>query len=163
MIWILAQLDEASREAAVKQGWWNLSFILLVGTIGVLFLITFILLRRWKHNQLKNIEKDRAQRRAGMSAERTDAWATSAQRYVDHDKLAPEDDLFERDDARDTDDDAGFTEDQDDPESPDEDDRDPFGLFFDKPYHDPDEDDDEDFDQGEDWGDEDDEDEDDKR
>lgn len=158
MIWLLAQLEEVNREAALKKGWWNLSFILLVGSIAVLFLIAMILLRRWKHKQIAEIEQDRAERRAGKTGERVDAWAASAQRYVDHDKLSPDDDLFERDDDRDTDDeDDGYPGDDDSSQSPEED-RDPFGLFSDKPFQETDDDDD--YDDGDDDGDWDDEDED---
>lgn len=162
MIWLLAQLEEVNREAALKKGWWNLSFILLVGTIGVLFLIAIILLRRWKHKQIAEIEQDRAERRAGKTGERVDAWAASAQRYVDHDKLSPDDDLFEREDDRDDEED-GYPGD-DSSQFPDED-RDPFGLFTDKPFQETDDEDDDygdEDDQEDDWDDED-EDEDDKR
>jgi len=163
VIWLLAQLEEVNREAALKKGWWNLSFILLVGSIAVLFLIAMILLRRWKHKQITEIEQDRAERRAGKTGERVDAWAASAQRYVDHDKLLPDDDLFERD--RDPDDeDDGYPGDDDTPQPPEEEDRDPFGLFSDKPFQESDDDDDDyDGDEDDDEDDWDEEDEDEKR
>jgi len=159
VIWLLAQLDPQDKEAALAKGWWNLSMILLVGTLAVLLLITMFLLRRWKRNQLKAIEADRAKRRAGKSPERMDAWSASAERYVDHDKLpADEDEPFGHDDdpepGDDEDEGDSYPGDDDTPPDPEEDDRDPFGLFSDKPYQDPEDDDDEEDDE-DDWDEED--------
>ena len=154
MIWLLAQLEELDREEALAKGWWNLSFILLVGTVAVLFLIAMIMLRRWKHKQLKLIEQDRAERRAGKSAGRVDAWAASAERYVDHDKLPEDDGLYERDEDEPVDDEGPMPEAA--PHEQEQDDSDPFGLFKDKPYQDPEDEDDLEDEEGEDWEEEDD-------
>jgi hypothetical protein len=152
---LLAQLD---RDEALARGYWNLSMIALVGLIGVVFLVAVFLLRRWKRDQLKQIEENREARRARQTEGRVDAWRASAERYVDRDKLEDDDDLFKRE-GRDA-----IGEDRDEPDAPDiedahPDDRgpgedDPFGLFDDKPYRDPDDEDDfdgDDDDEDEDW------------
>ena len=139
MPWLLAQLE---RDEALARGYWNLSMIALVGLLGVVFFLAMFMIRRWKRRQLKAIEKERAQRRASKTGERVDAWAASAERYVDHDKLPAEEDRLERDGSQD--------DDEADPPD-DEDDRDPYGLFDDKPYRDAEDDDDFDKDDGEAW------------
>lgn len=142
-MWILAQLD---REEALTKGYWNLAMIALIGLITVIFFVAVFALRRWKRRQLKDIDQDRATRRAGQSAGRVDAWQASAERYVDHDKLTADDDRFERD----PDEDAPLGE--GDETDPPEEERDPFGLFKDKPYQDPEDEDDFDGeDEDEDW------------
>lgn len=151
MIWLLAQLD---LDEALAKGWWNLSMIVLIMLLTIILFLVMFLLRRWKHRQLKTIEQSRAERRAVKSADRVDAWQASAERYVDHDKLTEDDELFSRDDEAEYGDDEG-----DDGPSSDED-RDPFGLFADKPYQEADDDDD--FDEDEDWDEDEDEDEDDE-
>ena len=144
----LAQLD---REEALAKGYWNLSMIILIGLLTVFFLVSMFLLRRWKNRQLKAIEKDRAERRAGKPGARVDAWQASADRYVDHDKLPPE---GEPDQTKEPFDDehppATDPHEHDEAGNPEEEERDPFGLFADKPYQDP-EDEDEDLDGDEDW------------
>ena len=120
------------------------STIMVIGAVAVLFVVAMGLIRRWKRRQLKAIDQDRAERRASKSAKRVDAWQASAERYVDHDKLPAEEDRLER-----------REEQQDEPTDPpdeenrpgEEEERDPYGLFDDKPYRDPEDEDDED------WGD----------
>lgn len=162
MIGILAEIE---RQEALARGWWNLSFILFVGIVAILFLIAVVVLRRWKRRQLKAIDEDRNARRAGQSIGRVDAWAAGSDRYIDHDKLL-DDDAFKHEnnpghERIDEDDEVipGHGVDQADQPSgspaSDEDDPDPYGLFLDKPYQDPD-DEDEPFDDDGDWDDEDD-------
>ncbi len=153
MIWLLAELD---RDEALAKGWWNLSMIVLVTLLTVMFFVVMFLLRRWKQRQLKAIDEDRAARRAGQSADRVDAWQASSERYVDHDKLTEEDELFRRDEEEELDDEEPDDDDDLGPSAnpggmgshDEEEDRDPFGLFSDKPYQEAD-DDDEDFDEDE--------------
>ncbi|MBX2852165.1 MAG: hypothetical protein KTR15_10505 [Phycisphaeraceae bacterium] len=148
MHWLLAQLEPGS--SAGK--WFMLvSTIMVIGAVSVLFVVVVGVGRRWKRRQLKAIEQDRAERRAGKPAERVDAWQASAERYVDHDKLPAEEDLFERGGAQGDDEDEPPSE-EGEPGSPEEDDRDPYGLFEDKPYRDAEDEDDFDEDEGEDWG-----------
>jgi len=137
MIWLLAQLEH---ENSAGQWFKWVSLIMLIGAVAVLFVVMVGVARRWKRRQLKAIEQDRAQRRAGQSADRVDAWQASSERYVDHDKLTEDDELFSRDD------DPSNTGPADEDE-----DRDPFGLFSDKPYQEADDDDDDGFDEDEDW------------
>lgn len=157
MLRLLAQL-EPDNTAAQWYLW--VSLIMLIGALVVLIPVVAGVGRRWKRRQLKAIEEDRAARRAGKTGERTDAWSASADRYVDHDKLPPEDELFDHGSDEDADDlDVENDDDDDDPPSdadeggsPDEDERDPFGLFEDKPYRDTEDDDEDDFDEDDDWG-----------
>lgn len=99
------------------------------------------------------------------SAGRVDAWSAGSDRYVDHDKLPDELPYDTEPDSEALDDDFEEIEDGDDrpgsgmmggdePAYEDEhEERDPYGLFHDKPYEDPDDaDDDDDFDD-EDFGD----------
>lgn len=143
LFYLLAELD---RDEALAKGYWNLAMIILVALLTVVFLVAMFVLRRWKRRQLLAIEQDREQRRAGQASIRVDAWQASSDRYVDRDKLS-EDDLFSREEDS-YDEDEGEGEDQAEPN-----DRDPFGLFDDKPYQEADDDDD--FDEDEDWDDED--------
>lgn len=157
----LAQIDF---ESSAGQWFWWISWIMLIGVLAILILVFIGVARRWKHRQLKAIDKRRAARRAGRTDGRVDAWAASSERYIDHDKLTEDDKTYghnkREDDAHQLLDKEESTQD------PDEDkDHDPFGLFADKPYQEADDDEDDgfdeddDFDEGEDWGeDEDDED-----
>lgn len=159
MLWILAQLD---RDEALAKVWWNLSMIVFVVLLTVLFFTAMFMLRRWKQRQIKAIEQDRAKRRAGKTAERVDAWQASSERYVDHDKLQPDDDLFKRSVG----DDAPIQNEADEDESmrdAEEEDRDPFGLFADKPFQEAEDDDEQDDDLDEDWDEDEDDEEEDKR
>lgn len=147
MLWTLAQLDPESTAAKWLIG---VSSIMVIGAITVLIIVVAGVGRRWKRRQLNAIEQDKADRRAGKTGDRIDAWAASSERYVDHDKLAEDDEPFER--RKDTPD-----EEPSDarPASLDEDNPDPFGLFHDKPYQEP-EDSDDDFgdeDDDDDWDD----------
>lgn len=162
MLWTLAQLDPQSSAA---QWFWWVSWIMIIGAVAVLVIVGVGVGRRWKRRQLKAIDEDRQARRAGRSSGRVDAWAASSDRYVDHDKLPDEQEDFDRDDEREPEDDDGpihgsAAGEADPTQEGDEEDRDPFGLFSDKPYQDPDDEDDDAFDEDEDgdgdWDDEDD-------
>ncbi|MFK7790429.1 MAG: hypothetical protein AB8C95_13165 [Phycisphaeraceae bacterium] len=161
MIDLLAQI----KQEEIASLWFKwVSLIMLIGAVAILFVVMVGVARRWKRRQLQAIEEDRAERRAGKSAERVDAWQASAERYVDRDKLS-EDDLFKRDEeAGSNDDDSGYAPPSDDgyTDTP-EDDRDPFGLFDDKPFQEADDDDDREEDDDEDWDVDDDEEDEDKR
>ncbi|MEM9347037.1 MAG: hypothetical protein AAGB26_10515 [Planctomycetota bacterium] len=146
MLWMLAQLD---REEALTKGYWNLAMIALVGLFAVIFLVAVFALRRWKRRQLQAIETDRSERRASKSKGRVDAWQASSERYIDHDKLAEEDGAFERNakpGGQDLDEEdgppPGSGDDTTQDQNQDEDEPDPYGLFTDKPYQDPDDEDD---------------------
>ncbi|MEO0474385.1 MAG: hypothetical protein AAF085_00250 [Planctomycetota bacterium] len=152
MIWTLAQIDPDS-----QAGQWLMliSGIMLLGALAILVLVLMGVGRRWKRRQLKAIDEDRAARRAGQSAGRVDAWQASAERYVDHDKLPAEDEQLERNEGLPPDyEDTSSDDDADGIRSPDEEDRDPYGLFEDKPYQDSDDEDDvdEEEDEDDDWG-----------
>lgn len=141
---MFAQLD---RDEALTKGYWNLAMIALVGLFAVIFLVALFTLRRWKRRQLQAIETDRSERRAGKSKGRVDAWQASSERYVDHDKLAEEDEdgAFERNAKP-----GGMDQQDNDDAAQDPDDEwDPYGLFSDKPYQDPDDEDDFDTDDDE--------------
>jgi outer membrane murein-binding lipoprotein Lpp len=159
MHWLLAQLES---ENSAREWFLWISMIMLIGALVVLVPVVAGVVRRWKQRQLNAIEEDRAERRAGKADQRVDAWAASAERYIDHDKLPAEDDLFERDGAQ-GDDEADPPVQESEPGSPEEDDRDPYGLFDDKPYRDA-EDEDEYGEDDDDWdGDEDEEDDEDEK
>lgn len=145
-------------DEALAKGYWNLAMIALVGLFAVIFIVAVFLLRRWKHRELRAIDERRAARRERLSGGRVDAWAASSERYIDHDKLPDDDEAFDHDSTSEGDDDddepiPGSTAENetDAAENPDDEDRDPYGLFSDKPYQDPDDDDD--FDEDEDDGD----------
>ena len=161
MIWLLAQLE---RENSAGQWFTWVSTIMLIGAVVVLIPVLAGVARRWKQRQLKAIEQDREQRRAGQSVDRVDAWQASAERYVDHDKLTEDDELFSRDDESEYGDDEDGYRPPGNPDgmgSPEEnEDRDPFGLFSDKPYQEADDEDG--FDEDEDWDEDDEYDEDDE-
>ena len=106
-------------------------WIMLIGMLGVLLVVVVALGRRWKRRQHQAIEQEKMRRREMSSSGRVDAWKAGSDRYVDHDKL-PEDAPY----------DSRADEDEDDaPYRDPEEKRDPFGLFDDKPYQDPDDDD----------------------
>lgn len=160
MLTLLAQLDP---ESAAAQWFWWVSLIMVIGAVAVLVVVVVGVGRRWKRRQLNAIDEDRESRRAGRSSGRVDAWAASSDRYVDHDKLPDEPQGFDHDSEGDDDDEPihGSAAGEPDPmQEPDDEDRDPFGLFSDKPYQDPDDEDDDAFDEDEDddgdWDEEDD-------
>lgn len=167
MSWTLAQLDSESTAAQ----WFSLvAWIMIIGAVAVLFIVMVGVGRRWKRRQLNAIDEQREARRAsraGHSGDRVDAWAASSERYVDHDKLSADDEDFDHTSDREPEDDdeqipGSTAENEADPaQDPDQEERDPYGLFSDKPFQEAD-DEDEDDDDDEDW-DENDEDEDEKR
>lgn len=155
---LLAQLDP---DSAAAQWFWWVSWIMVIGAVAVLLVVVVGVGRRWKRRQLETIEEERQARRTGRASERVDAWAASSERYVDHDKL-PDEDAYkhENEPAYEDDDDeelipGSVAGEDDEPQDPDDEDRDPFGLFTDKPYQDAEDEDD--FDEGEDddWDEED--------
>lgn len=168
---VMHWLAETDRTAA--QWYLGVSLILVIGAIAIVLIVALAVGRRWARRQHQSIERDRQARRAAQSAERIDAWRAGSQRYVDQDKLPDEGpDDTDPDDAGPnapdnpnapggwdpdappfSDGPAGYDPRRDDEPlfQDDQDDRDPYGLFKDKPYQEPD--DDEDFDDDEDWGD----------
>ena len=153
-------LAQVEREEALVRGYWHLSLIVLIGLLAVMLLVAMFLLRRWRVRQLKSIEEDRAARRAGRG-EKLDAWAAGADRYVDHDKLdpMPDEDEASLDDPDEDEEPMPYDlEEEDDGPVGGDEQEDPYGLFHDKPYRDP-EDEDEDVEDEDDWGDDDEDDE----
>ena len=153
MIWILADTD---RERALAEGYSSLALIILIGGLALLLMVLIFIGRRWKRRQIKAIDQDKTARREARSAERVDAWKTGAERYVDRDKLPEgESDLDEHDSDELEDEDGpppGMAgQGYDDPEEQ----KDPYGLFDDAPYREPEDEDDED-ENDEDWDDDDD-------
>lgn len=141
-------LAETDAEKAAAAWYFNVTLIMLAGGLAVAAIVILALVRRWARRQHDAIDKDRAERRAARSTGRVDAWSAGAQRYVDHDKL-PDDPPFDsgRDDmgepaeadAIEADDTPpGYNDDENGYE--DDDPRDPYGLFKDKPYEESDED-----------------------
>ncbi|MFN3165525.1 MAG: hypothetical protein ACE37H_00510 [Phycisphaeraceae bacterium] len=179
MLFTLAQTD---RDQALTQGYGLIVAIAAIGLLAIVLLLLVFLGRRWTQRQLKQIEADKAERRAMRSAGRVDAWRAGAERYVDRDKLPegelggqahPEDDEEDHNDGEDLvedeaeDQDNAFDEDDDDPPppgwdepGPDDEDADPYGLFDDKPYREADDEDDDAFDDEDAWDDDEDEDDD---
>ena len=143
---VLQLLAQSEPDNTAAQWYLWVSIIMLIGALVVLIPVVAGVGRRWKRRQLKAIEEDRDARRAGKTGERLDAWSASAERYVDHDKLPAEDELFEHsgDDHEEDVDHDDPPGDMDEGGSPEDDERDPFGLFEDKPYRDADDEDDED-------------------
>ena len=159
---MLRLLAETDKEQALAEGYLLIFGIAVAGLVGVLMLIGIFLLRRATQRRLSAIEQARDQRRQAASAGRVDAWTAGADRYVDHDKLP---DNVPYDSQPDPDDDAEAPEqgalDEDDPHPPGwedpeaEEEQDPYGLFEDKPYREPDDDEDDDGDDEEERWDED--------
>lgn len=157
MVFLLAQLEAQN---AAEQWFTWVSLIMVIGAVAVLLVVVVGVARRWKHRQLEAIEQDRAKRRAGQSAERVDAWQASSERYIDRDKLSPDEERYRRNDDAPGDAEDSFGSSDDANETPiSQDDRDPFDLFADKPYQEADDDDDDDEDwDDDDWDEEDDDD-----
>lgn len=154
MLWTLAQMD---LDEALAKSYWNLAMIVLIGLLGVVFFVAMFLLRRWKHRELKAIDARRAARRARQANGPADAWAASSERYIDHDKLPEDDSTFPQTPGRYHNDDQAALDSAEQSESnegqdPDDEDRDPYGLFADKPYQEPEEEDDFDDDMDDDTG-----------
>ena len=134
------------------EGYFLIFWIALIGLVGVLVIVGVIALRRATRRSLDAIERGRAERRAAKSIGRVDAWSAGAERYVDHDKLPEQVPYDTESDAAD----PAETEEEDPPdpalgdaEQDAEPEDDPYGLFDDKPYRDPeDEDDEEEWDDG---------------
>ena len=113
-----------------------------VGLAGVIFLLSVIFARRMSRRRTLALERDIARRRASQGLPVTDAWKASAARFVDPDRLTPEEIA-----QREAEDDQAVEDEADPPwdDDPQEPAEDPYGLFGDKPYEDPDPDDDEDM------------------
>eukprot|EP00752_Nemacystus_decipiens_P014034 g12470.t1 len=122
---------------------------MIIGAMSVLVIVVMGVGRRWKRRQLNAIDEDRHARRAGRATGRVDAWAASSERYVDHDKLSNDDAFKHENDPAHSD---NAEEDEVVPDNlagepgdgprPEEEDNDPYGLFSDTPYQDPDDDED---------------------
>ena len=123
--------------------------IMVLGVLAVLLIVVLAVGRRWRSRQQAAIDSDRAERRQMQSAGRVDAWKEGAERYVDVDKLpeAPPEDFAEHGPDDDGPEHEGPPGGEDAEEFEEE--QDPYGLFKDKPYQDPDDafDDDEDEDE----------------
>ena len=154
MLFYLAQTDP---DKALAEGYLLLFFVALIGLFGVLLMVGLFVLRRSTRRRLDLIEQDKHERRAARSVGRVDAWQAGSDRYIDHDKL-PESEPGLEDAApwseEDYRTDPNEDNEPDDPppgwDEPEHGDQDPFGLFEDKPYREPDDDDDLDDDQDED-------------
>lgn len=142
MGWMLGQMD---LDSASAQWFWWVAWIMLIGGLSVLFFAMMWVGRRWKRRQLDAIDVSRRARRAYRSDQsigRVDAWAAGSDRYIDRDKLT-DDSAFvtpeDWDDLHDDENDDTIPEndfDESDASSRlDQDD--PYGLFADKPYKDP--------------------------
>jgi hypothetical protein len=163
---VLPTLAQTDSDQALAQGYWLVVAIAAIGLVAILLLLLVFLGRRWTQRQLKQIEQDKAQRRAMRSAGRVDAWQAGAERYVDRDKLT---DASDDDRPGEGDDEADAYDEDDDPPPPGwdepgpDDDADPYGLFDGKPYREADDGDElDDEDDGEEWGDDEEDDDDDE-
>ena len=134
--------------------------IAAIGLAAVVLVLSVIIARRMARRRTVLLERATQKRRAEQGPPPEDAWQKSAERYVDTDRLTPEE-IAQRaaedpgpcendgdnDDGDNTTgggsgsawDDAIAGEQDSDPGEDD-----PYGLFEDKPYIDPDEDEDED-------------------
>ena len=139
-------LAESERERALAEWRWGIMLILFIGIATLLVMLFAFGLRRWKRRQLNLIEQQKAERKQARSAGRVDAWQASAERYVDEDKLTegqePEASAEDLDEAQDY---SG--PEQGEPEE----EKDPYGLFDDAPYQEPEDEDDFDDDEDGDW------------
>ncbi|MEM9021344.1 MAG: hypothetical protein AAGC44_12330 [Planctomycetota bacterium] len=128
---------------------WYAGMVLIISTglAGIVLIVGMMLIRRVNRRLRASIERDIAERRANRTPT-NDLWSESAQRYTDPDALSDEERQARQGHQGNR---------QDDPEpfegpsfnSPDpsedfeEDEDDPYGLFRDKPYRDPEGDEDE--------------------
>jgi len=131
--------------------------IAAIGLAAVVLVLSVIIARRMSRRRTVLLEREVQKRRAEQGPPPEDAWQKSAERYTDPDRLTPEE-IAERA----AEDRAGTGRDDDDEDAgaagggstwdeaiageqdsdPGEDD--PYGLFEDKPYVDPEEDDEDD-------------------
>lgn len=124
--------------------------IAAIGLAAVVLVISVIVARRMARRRMVLLERSIQKRRAEQGPPPDDAWQKGAERYVDQDRLTPEEIAQRAAEAPDEDDpDADTGSAWDDAiagETPDSDpgEDDPYGLFEDKPYVDPDPDEDED-------------------
>lgn len=130
-----------------------------IGLAAVVLVLSVIIARRMSRRRTVLLEREVQKRRAEQGPPPEDAWQKSAERYTDPDRLTPEE-IAERaaedrtGPGRDDDDEdkqtgaagGGSTWDEaiagEQDSDPGEDD--PYGLFEDKPYVDPEEDDEDD-------------------
>jgi hypothetical protein len=123
--------------------------IAAVGLAAVIMVISMMVARRMARRRIVLLERSIEKRRAEQGPPPGDAWQAGADRYVDPDRLSPEE-IAERaaggaeDEPGDDSGPLGPTWDTPAPGDTDSDpgEDDPFGLFEDKPYVDPDPDED---------------------
>lgn len=133
--------------------------IAAIGLAAVVLVLSVIIARRMSRRRTVLLEREVQKRRAEQGPPPEDAWQKSAERYTDPDRLTPEE-IAERA-AEDPGTPGPGTHADDDPPDPtsggsawddaiageqdsDPGEDDPYGLFEDKPYVDPEEDDEDD-------------------
>lgn len=160
---VLTWLAQNDAKQSAAEWTFGVTLIMVIGAVAVLLLVLLAMSRRWAARQHKAIEEEKQRRRSSRSAGRVDAWRAGSDRYVDRDKLP--DELADGEVPFDAGPDgpAGGVDadppdnhrgpgrgEADEPLYQDQwderDDRDPYGLFEDKPYQEPDDDEDEDED-----------------
>lgn len=135
-------------QQTLMQAYGLIVMIAALGLAAVVLVLSVIVARRMARRRVVLLERSIQKRRAEQGPPPDDAWQKGAERYVDQDRLTPEEIAQRAAESPDTDDqDTGSTwDDAIAGEQHDEDpgDDDPYGLFEDKPYVDPDPDEEED-------------------
>ncbi|XAM01547.1 hypothetical protein OT109_09145 [Phycisphaeraceae bacterium D3-23] len=139
----MLQLAQDNQETLLE-AYGMIVMIAAVGLVAVILVLSVIIARRMARRRTVMLEREIEKRRNDPGVPHADVWKTSSERYVDADALTPEeiaqraaedpgDDDSDATDTGSTWDDAIASEQQED-----EGEDDPYGLFEDKPYVDPD-------------------------
>lgn len=137
------------KQQTLLEAYGMIVLIAALGLAAVIVVISMMVARRMARRRIVLLERAIEKRRSEKGPPPGDAWKAGADRYVDSDRLSPEE-IAERT--------ADGAEDEGDPQPPatgstwddalagdpdsDPGEDDPFGLFEDKPYVDPDPDED---------------------
>lgn len=152
---MIAQADNMD---SLVSGYGWLVMIAALGLAGVILMLSIIFARRLGRRRRVMLDRSIEQRRAKKGPEHKDVWQEGSQRYIDRDRLTPEE-IAQRaapppePQEEDTPGDGktgGEAPPWDDAEEAEPED-DPFGLMEDKPYQDPDPDEDDEDEGDEPW------------
>ncbi|MEM9416047.1 MAG: hypothetical protein AAGA29_11315 [Planctomycetota bacterium] len=151
---------EPNNQETLLEAYGMIVMIAAVGLAAVILVLSLIIARRMARRRTVLLDREIEKRRQELGVPHEDVWKTGSERYVDQDRLTPEE-IAQRaaEGADEGDPDETPTSTWDDAiasEQPDDtSEDDPFGLFEDKPYVDPepdeDDEDDDEIDPDEPW------------